>query len=89
MIMRKIVCYDLHDADANEYNDLYIRLKNSYNGYRITESAFVVFSNLSNKEILNDLYDICEDKNISLIVADLPAGVHTYNIKDTDKWFNK
>ena len=46
--MRKILCYDLHGADSEDYNDLYEEIENNYSGTRTTESTFVIFSEKTN-----------------------------------------
>ena len=84
---RKIIAYDLKEGTPEDYKDLYTYIEESLNGVRVNESVFICFSNLSNKEIRDNLTAKLKNMNkISIIVGDLPRGVYCYNTSNNEKW---
>lgn len=82
---RKILCYDLHGADSDDYQDVYDYIENTLKGYRATESVYVFNSNLKNSELCDD-FKLRFGDDVSLVVGDLPAGVSTNKIDTFSKW---
>ena len=87
-MQRKILCYDLHGANSDDYNEVYDYIEKRLNGTRATESAFIFFSDRNNKE-LRDEFVTKFGKNVSLLINDFPCATATWRIKDSEKWLNK
>ena len=85
---RKILCYDLHGANSDDYNEVYDSIEKRLNGTRATESVFIFFSDKTNKELRDELATRF-GKDISLLVNDFPYSAYTWYIKNSDKWLNK
>ena len=86
--MRKILCYDLHGADAGDYQDFYDYLEENYKAYRVNESVFVFFSDEENKTLKEEFLKHL-GKDASFFVADLPSRVAVYGIENFESWRNK
>lgn len=86
--MRKILCYDLHGADAGDYQDFYDYLKENYSAYRVNESVFVFFSDKKNMDLAEEFLKHF-GKHASFFVADLSNGVSAYGIENFNNWRNK
>lgn len=82
---RKIICYDLHGADSNDYLNIYDYIEVSLKGVRATESVFVAFTDISNSELRDKLSNMFGG-NISVIVNDFPVGASWVNLRNADKW---
>ena len=85
---RKILCYDLHDADRDDYQEVYDYIEEKLNGTRATESVFIFFSDLDNKS-LRDTFVQKFGKGISVLVNDFPANAAWDNIENTSRWKNQ
>ena len=85
---RKILCYDLHGANSDDYSDVYDYIEKRMNGTRATESVFIFFSIKTNKELRDELATKF-GKGISFLINDFPCAASTWHIKDSDKWLNK
>ena len=85
---RKILCYDLHDADRDDYQEVYDYIEEKLNGTRATESVFIFFSDQKNED-LRDIFVQKFGKGISVLVNDFPQGASFSGIIDNEKWFRK
>lgn len=86
---RKIICYDLHGADRDDYNDLYEYIEKTYNGVRATESVYVIDTVINPGDIRDSLIKLCGKRKISILVGPLPFGVHTSNIPNYEEFLEK
>lgn len=85
---RKILCYDLHGANSDDYNKAYDYIEKYLNGTRATESVFIFYSDKTNKE-LRDEFLIRFGKKVSLLINDFPYSAYTWQIENREKWLNK
>lgn len=68
--MKRIIHYDLHHKDTDDYQDLYDTLV-KLNGKKITESVYWIDTNLSQKDIVKKLKDtIQKDDKVYYISVD-------------------
>ena len=86
--MRKILCYDLHGANSEDYNDVYEYIEGQLSGTRATESVYIFFSNLDNKSLRDDFVKRF-GKDVSVLVNDFPKGAKFHNIKEYSNWADK
>ena len=82
---RKILCYDLHNGDSDDYQEVYDYIEGSLRGTRATESVFIFFSNNDNKVLRNEFVRRFRD-NVSVLVNDFPPGACWSGIDDANKW---
>ena len=85
---RKILCYDLHGADSEDYNDVYSYIEDELDGTRATESVYIFFSKEGNGK-LRDTFVEKFGKDVSVLVNDFPQGAHWNKIEDSDNWIIK
>ena len=85
---RKILCYDLHGANRDDYQEVYDYIENDLDGTRATESVFIFFSNRSNKELKKEFVSRF-GKDVSVLVNDFPQGASFSGISDNEKWVGK
>lgn len=82
---RKIICYDLHGGNPEDYSSVYEFIEFSLKGVRATESVYIGFSDISNSELRDKLSNMFGE-NITVLVNDFPVGASWYNLKDSEKW---
>ena len=82
---RKILCYDLHGANSDDYQKIYDYIENELNGTRATESVFIFFSEDDNKALRDDFVEKF-GKNVSILVNDFPPGACWSGINNANKW---
>lgn len=85
---RKILCYDLHDANAADYQDVYDYIETELDGTRATESVYIFFSDSSNSTLRDDFVNRF-GKGVSIIVNSFPTGACCKNIDNSEKWLKK
>lgn len=86
--MRKILCYDLHGADSDDYNEVYEYIEEQLDGTRATESVYIFFSDLKNETLKTDFVNRF-GKGVSILVNDFPTGASWNKIDGTNKWRQK
>lgn len=82
---RKILCYDLHGADSEDYNDVYDYIEKQLDGTRATESVYIFFSDSTNA-VLRDTFVEKFGNDVSVLVNDFPKGAYWNEIEDSNKW---
>ncbi len=84
-MVRKILCYDLHGADSDDYQDVYDYIEDNLSGTRATESVFIFFSDRDNKNLRDDFVKKF-GKDVSVLVNDFPYVACWNGIDNTNKW---
>ena len=82
---RKILCYDLHGADSDDYQDVYEYIEDELEGTRATESVFVFFSDKENNVLRDDFVNRF-GRNVSVLVNDFPLGACWSGIDNANGW---
>lgn len=77
--MKRIITYDLKHADRDDYQMLY-DLFDELNGIQLTESTYVINTELSQQEIKNKIKKVIyEDDTVYYISVDSKSNTLFYN----------
>lgn len=85
-ITSKIVCYDLRKPKRN-YPDLYDYLNHYGIHLQVSESAWIISTDKTCKEIVDEIYEVV-DSNDTVFVAELSGSVHGNNILNEQRDFH-
>ena len=71
MMRKRVLIYDLHHKDSNDYKELY-KLLDQFKAVRLNESAYIITTDLSQQTIIKEIRKtIKEDDSFYFVSVDI------------------